>query len=603
MNGTWFFHHGGQDYGPVSTEQLSQLLAAGQLTPEHPVRRASDAQWMPAASFAELRSTAAPAAAAAPEAKAKPPVKKPPQRVAPAPPPPPPPAAAPPAAMAPRPVAPMAMPLPPGAIPAGGAVPVGGPVPVRAAVPMAMPLAHGAPVAIARPVAVVPSSAVPLTAAPLAAVRVAAVQAVGAQPTYAQPGYAQPGYAAPQPAATSAASGAAERPKKKNHQLIILTVLAAAMLGVAVVGGVLIATSGGKEEQLSDASSDTSSTIDADEPSSGNVASSDPSSPPTAETSATTPPATPAADPGATASSEPAAPGVSETPAAAPAGNQEIAALLAQIKSFGTPKSTLGISGKSGRLCKLSFHQAFISSSATPVRMTSSAASVPSAVGGRMLFIELRIQNTSPETITYEGWNETAVAIHSDGTKLELVPRDKTPTVTRATKMELDPGREITDTLVYVAPATLPTSIKLILPQSTLIAKATRYFAFEIPQQTLFEEPVPDILRTNDIGDGSMRPSGPPILSQEAIDKQIAEAMKNNPELQSTIKNDQGKEPVKPGTPAAPGMVPPAGEIKPGEMKPDAGQPDTTKPDAAAQPDTAPALMEKPKLQVVPATP
>lgn len=627
----WFFHHAGQDYGPVTLEQLQGMLASGQLTAAHFVRRETDTQWIAAGSIATLREepVAAPSSAAASNSAAasgtatkKPPVKKPAvppvRKPAAAPPPPPPPKiAAPPAApvmpvAAVRAVAVQAVPVQAAPVQGAAAVPVygqpayaqpayaqpayGQPIPQampvamphqampHQAVPVAMPLQGAIPAGIPAGRAVAMPTAIP---AGVAVVR----PATGIAPVMVAPAKVSP--VSPATASSRPAADAVVPAKKGANNAIILTVLACTILGVAVVGGILVATSGGDVAEVPAEPLPEEATV---------VAA------PMGE-EATLPPASVAAANGeaTTPATEPTATATVDAPATPAAPASAAAALLAQVKSFAKPQSKLGFRSSTGPGCRVEFTQAFISSSATPTRMSHSAASTPNTVGGRMIFVELSVSNTSQEPLHYTGWNNTGIVATTDGTPLTPVPRDKTPTVTRLDKMEIDAGRTVIDTLVFEAPAALPASIKIVLPQESIYSNKTGVFAWEIPQQTLFEEPVPDLLRSNDIGGMPAENGGAPMLSKEQLDKQFADSLKANDELKPTNLSDQGKEPVKPGTApptADPAMQKPAEAMKPGETRPDETKPGEMKPDEPKPADpAAPAMIEKPKLQIDPVKP
>ena len=73
MAAEWFVRSADQEQGPISTQQLRQRAAAGEISADTPVRRGEDGKWMPAGRVKGLLSDSAAAAGdsvAAPEQRA-----------------------------------------------------------------------------------------------------------------------------------------------------------------------------------------------------------------------------------------------------------------------------------------------------------------------------------------------------------------------------------------------------------------------------------------------------------------------------------------------------------------------------------------------------
>jgi hypothetical protein len=63
----WYYSKGGQQSGPVSVDQLRQMVASGQVGPQDLVWRDGMANWLPASTVPEVGGGGAPAAAPQPQ--------------------------------------------------------------------------------------------------------------------------------------------------------------------------------------------------------------------------------------------------------------------------------------------------------------------------------------------------------------------------------------------------------------------------------------------------------------------------------------------------------------------------------------------------------
>ena len=418
---------GGEEYGPFTWDQMLQMSAEGRVTPELPIRKASDSQWSTAADIPGLLGG--------------------PKSAAPAPKPAPKPAA--------RPAAPSAASTPAGKSTVKKAKPLarppsGRPVPPVVTTPQNIPagIPVGAPVGT-----------------PAAAPPVAASSALGA---FNFDLGAAPG-GKPRSVKKSALDDDDEDDvvtKKTSRAPLILGVLGGVTVLVAVIVGLTIYITmfrGGKEEQLvaTNASDETKAAkVKPGERNPGQVAPEG-----EAETSAKRANKNDAKD-----------------------AKVDDAALQTALKSIrdwknaatlktiviGNAKISIGriwlggdAGGKeAGRATEPPAEAAEVAKDGAPA-----AAATPAEGGSdKFVCVEVIIANKAGAPLKYKGWNiaKSKVPFMADDQDriLKLVPASQTPGVARLTKADVPGGGAISEILVFQAPAEGFEKLRLVLPQN-----------------------------------------------------------------------------------------------------------------------------------------
>ena len=127
-----------------------------------------------------------------------------------------------------------------------------------------------------------------------------------------------------------------------------------------------------------------------------------------------------------------------------------------------------------------------------------------SGVGAKYVFIQLRVTNVAPVVRKYNSWNvaggtSVALADQTDSV-LSLVAPASTPTAGRLTAVDLQPGQNVIDTLVFTAPANSVEVLRLALAKSAFAENAKfktgSHFALEIPLEVLWRADLRPTLRT-----------------------------------------------------------------------------------------------------------
>lgn len=156
------------------------------------------------------------------------------------------------------------------------------------------------------------------------------------------------------------------------------------------------------------------------------------------------------------------------------------------IKSIANWRNVTEISAISLNSMKLSVISAWLASDEAGGRVQ------PMAGPARYVFVQLRVTNAAPVVRKYQSWNATGgtsvVLVDQENAILGLVPPSSTPTINRLSMVDIQPGQNVIDTLVFTASAGNIETLRLALAKSAF-AKNTKgtHFALEIPQEMLLE--------------------------------------------------------------------------------------------------------------------
>lgn len=145
---------------------------------------------------------------------------------------------------------------------------------------------------------------------------------------------------------------------------------------------------------------------------------------------------------------------------------------------------------------KLSVASAWLAADEAGTRVEPAAGSA-----AKYVFIQLRVTNVAPVVRKYKSWNVaggTSVAL-ADQTSavLGLIEPTATPAAGRLSAVDLQPGQNVIDTLVFTAPSGSVEKLRLALAKSAFAENAKfktgSHFALEIPLEVLLEGgPSPD---------------------------------------------------------------------------------------------------------------
>lgn len=461
----WIAKVGGEEYGPFTWDQMLQMSAEGRVTPELPIRKASDSQWSTAAEIPGLLGSPK-TAAPVPKQAAKP--------AAPS-------AATPTSKSAVKKAKPLARP------------PTGRPVPPVVTTPQNIPagIPVGAPMGTVAAAPPAPHSPSPLGAFNLD---------LGASPSSRSR------------SATKSALDADDEEgvvvRRKSRAPLILGVLGGVTALVAIVVGVTIYITmfrGGNEEQLTATNTSAGKRTDTESADTVNPGEANPEG---------------EADPGARkpSTSKDRAKGKSSTnpsPESDQKGLQSAIDSVSQkswvnaatISRFGFPNIKVEI----GRVW-LTGPTSSEPKTVEPPTEENSTNDATQKASTKYLAIEFVISNKASSTLKYKGWNspnKTPVFLVDDQEKVhKLIPVDSTPAMARLPKADIAGGGQATDVLVFEAPSDSFDELRLLLPQNVFYPKTRNpYFGISI---------TPDVLASG--GGSPVTPPSGNVVGNEAND-------------------------------------------------------------------------------------
>jgi GYF domain 2 len=457
----WMANVGGQEYGPFTWDQMLQMAAEGRITPELPVRKASDQQWSTAAAIPGLLAGTKLAAP-------KPAVKTQPA-----------PAAGNSAVKVAKPLArpPVGKPVPPVVAAAkkiSSGIPVGAPVRVVAS-PPPPPLAVPSPA----------SFSLDLGTSSRDKAR-AAKSALEDQENMDAP--------------------------KSSRALLVVSVLGAATLLVAVAVGLTIyftMNRGGSDENIAATDPAVGGTSAEAEQGEAN---------PRQTESAAGGPQAATARKGAKASNQAAQlaalQGIREWKNAATLlsikiGNAKISFSRIWLSTAAGEKSTGGGEDPS---------QA--GSPPENVSREPNAAAEPAGDPRKFVCVEVTVANTAGATLKYKGWNiaKSRVPFLADDQNriFKLVPLNETPDIPRLTKTDVPGGGAISDILVFEAPTESFEKLRLVLPQNVFYDNTKNpYSGIEITPDVLQNEGGPPVVPSPLAGNAASEVSAPLASGQD----------------------------------------------------------------------------------------
>lgn len=178
-------------------------------------------------------------------------------------------------------------------------------------------------------------------------------------------------------------------------------------------------------------------------------------------------------------------------PAAALASSAEAAKLLKSLSKWTDASQLRGI--ELNKL-KLNLGSVWLASDENGTRVQPAA---DGSAGAKFVFVEVNVRNVAPVARSFTSWNATAgtsvVLADQNDAVLNLVPPSATPSANRLTTVELQPGQNVTDTLVFTAPGGKIDAFKLALAKSALAGGAKfrtgSHLALEIPAEMLMTRP------------------------------------------------------------------------------------------------------------------
>jgi hypothetical protein len=139
---------------------------------------------------------------------------------------------------------------------------------------------------------------------------------------------------------------------------------------------------------------------------------------------------------------------------------------------------------------KLSLTSAWLASDEAGTRVDPAAGAA-----AKYVFVQIRVANAAPVARKYKSWNVTGgtsvVLADQANAALNLVPPSSTPAANRLASVEIAPGQNVTDTLVFAAPGERVEKLRLALAKSALADKENvkfktgSHFALEIPLEVL----------------------------------------------------------------------------------------------------------------------
>gem|GEM_PF-4808531 len=184
---------------------------------------------------------------------------------------------------------------------------------------------------------------------------------------------------------------------------------------------------------------------------------------------------------------------------------------------------------------------------------TSNSTAVES---GGFVFVELKITNMGNAPVQYRGWNATgdlsALLVDAAGNPLPLVPASETPNVTRLGATSIPEGGNVSDTIVFRAPADSTSMLRLALPKTALSQLAKGYFAIEAPPQSL--------RRKDDTpGASSLARTAAASGADDGARSEFAELQR---QIMEAVSSDS---PLQPGAAPTSSSVP-AATVEPGDM-------------------------------------
>ena len=421
---------GGEEYGPFTWDQMLQMAAEGRVTPELPIRKASDAQWSTAADIPGLLGSAK-SAAPAPKPAAKSAASS---------------ASTPAGKSAVKKAKPLARP------------PSGRPVPPVVTTPQNIPagIPVGAPVGTTA-----------------AAPPVAASSALGA--FNFDLGAAPSGK--PRSVKKSALDDDEEDDvvtKKTSRTPLILGVLGGVTVLVAVIVGLTIYITmfrGGKEEQLvaTNASDETKAAkVKRGESNPGEV--------------------TPEGEAETGAKKPASAKGDANTNMLDAQPKLEADRKLAQTAISSVPKDRWVNVATSSRFgignANVEISRVWLSN-----QNAEQSSNAPEG-SQKYLAVELVISNKAGATLKYKGWNNPGKTpvflIDEKDQRYKLLPVASTPGIPRLTKADIKGGARVSEVLVFEAPSESFEELKLLLPQSVFYPNTKNpYFGIAITSDVI----------------------------------------------------------------------------------------------------------------------
>ncbi|MGI8980823.1 MAG: DUF4339 domain-containing protein [Pirellulaceae bacterium] len=502
---------GGEEYGPFTWDQMLQMAAEGRVTPDLPVRQASDAEWSTAAAIPGLLGGAKPAPprpAARPSTKAaaasgKSAVKK----------------ARP---LGPPPISRPAPPIvvPPQNIPTG--IPVGSPVGVALG---SAPATFVAP----PPVAASPSGAFTFD--------------LGTSPSGKQRSAKKSVLDADDEVVT----------RKKNNTPLIVGVGGGVAALIAVIAGLTIyITMGMGGNDVKAASTNTSTgkktpKVEQGESNPGGAIM------PEGE--------------GETDARKPAA-GVQKAEKDSSPNKAAQLTALKGIRKWSNAATLVSLKVGNAKIC---VNRIWMSTDAggksIPAAVDEpkgdstdgSAEATPAATSAengqqKSVFVEVTVTNIAGATLRYKGWNiaKNKVPFIADDEDriLKLIPISETPGVARLTKADIPGSSSISDILVFEAPAESFEKLRLMLPQNVFYDNTTNpYSGIEITPDVLKNEGGPPVAPPPPIGiagDEAIDPlvSGRKVPLDPSTPESPAETTK--PQPKPVVKSEEPPPPKKP---------------------------------------------------------
>lgn len=439
----WFIGQDGKALGPFSSEEVAQMVQAGKITADTPIRHHQDPRWFTACQIPGLlpsqAAPAQPAPAPTPAVQAKPAQAAPAPKTI---------SSSKTSVSKPQPELRVAKPLPPSNPPA----------------PVAPPI-----------------SAPPIIAQPVIAQAVPSPFQIRTEPALAGP-------TASTTSAPSTPNYEEIKRKKKQQSQRTLMILGGGCFAVLVGAILIFALRPKPTEAVATAPEETNP---APAVTSSSAQEKDPVAPVETNPQPATEPAAPAA--ATNVSTKKAAPAV--TPA------------LANIKLIRQWKDITKLRESRFNSITIHVTKAWIAKdvSGTPVpppkpasklappSETTSLATEENASAETYIFVEIQLTNTKAEPIKITSWNQASktpgVLLTQDLTPLEPIPVDQLPTGSKEKELSLPPQVPHVQTLIFRGTKLNDEPLRMALPYAALHEKSQGFFSYEIPAKVYTANP------------------------------------------------------------------------------------------------------------------
>ncbi|MFO0886071.1 MAG: GYF domain-containing protein [Pirellulales bacterium] len=128
-----------------------------------------------------------------------------------------------------------------------------------------------------------------------------------------------------------------------------------------------------------------------------------------------------------------------------------------------------------------------------PPSETSSSTTDENSASESFIFVEIQLTNTKSEPVKITSWNQASktpgVLLTQDLTPLEPIPSDQLPPGSKETELSLAPQVPQVQTLVFRGTKLNDESLRIALPYAALHAKSQGYFSYEIPAKVYMASP------------------------------------------------------------------------------------------------------------------